>query len=63
MGLVIAFTAFNHAARAAAETRTDDTLGDSFPASDPPNWMGFVRIGCPQRHVAEQREEPPCALE
>ena len=33
----------------AGENRIDSTLSDSFPASDPPDWTGIARIGCPAR--------------
>ncbi|HYL33406.1 MAG TPA: hypothetical protein VEU53_09725 [Stellaceae bacterium] len=33
----------------ARENRIDSTLSDSFPASDPPDWTGIARIGCPAR--------------
>jgi hypothetical protein len=43
-------------ATSAGENRIDSTLSDSFPASDPPDWTGIARIGCPAhndgtRHV------------
>jgi hypothetical protein len=51
---------FHYAARAPDEHQTDNVLRDSFPASDPPSWVAFARIGCPARRVLGNREVSPC---
>lgn len=51
---------FGYATRFADEQRTDNVLRDSFPASDPPSWVAFARIGCPARRVTRNREESSC---
>jgi hypothetical protein len=35
-------------ATARAEDRIDESLEETFPASDPPSWTAFVRIGSPK---------------
>jgi hypothetical protein len=32
-----------------SEDRIDESLKESFPASDPPSWAGPARIGSPMR--------------
>jgi hypothetical protein len=32
-----------------SEDEVDESLDESFPASDPPSWAGMLRIGKPKR--------------
>jgi hypothetical protein len=32
-----------------SENKIDESLKESFPASDPPSWAGFVQIGAPPK--------------
>ena len=32
-----------------SEDEVDESLEESFPASDPPSWAGMLRIGKPKR--------------
>jgi hypothetical protein len=34
------------------EEEVDESLEESFPASDPPSWAGMLRIGKPRRRLA-----------
>ncbi len=36
-----------HAAR--SEEQVDESLKETFPASDPPSWVASIRIGKPRR--------------
>jgi hypothetical protein len=44
--------------RPRSEGHVDDTIDDSFPASDPPSYSRTARTGAPAREKALTRVEP-----
>ena len=38
-----------------SEDMIDETLADSFPASDPPAWIPLARVGIPKRQKRSVR--------
>lgn len=54
-----AVTATRMSDPATRETMVDETLQESFPASDPPTWVPFSRLGTPQRGKRRQRQRWP----
>jgi hypothetical protein len=42
-----------------SDWKVDESLKDSFPASDPPSWTAVARIGAPRRKGSEPTTELP----
>ena len=40
------------------EEKIDESLKDTFPASDPPGWTPLMRIGSPRRRRRVNQQEP-----